>query len=169
MTAHKALRELHQATLLDLRRIGNSLVYSLRDRHFLVREILRPLFEGEAKLQDRLSALLGQALKEGQKAKIITVAIYGSVARGEERPTSDIDLLVLVETEQTKRQIQDALDRFCENVMEEFGNIPSLYVNTLAEARQKVQRKLPLLQNILRDHRVIWGKPLKGVLHAKAA
>ena len=169
MTAHRALQELRQATLLNVRKIGNSFAYSLKDRHFLVRQILRPLFDQEAKLQDRLPELLSKTLKKGEKAKVMTVAIYGSVARGEERPTSDIDFLVLVDSEQAKHQIQGALDHFSEKVMEEFGNVPSLYINTLAEVRQKVKRKLPLFQNILRDHRVIWGTPLKEILDAKAA
>jgi len=169
MTAHRALRELRQATLLNVRKIGNSFAYSLRDQHFLVRQILRPLFDQEAKLQDRLSELLSGTLQGAGKAKVITVAIYGSVARGKERPTSDIDLLVLVESEQAKRQIQNAMDRFCEKAMEEFGNVPTPYVNTLAEARRKIQREVPVFQNILKEHRVIWGKPLKEALRGKAA
>lgn len=169
MTAHRALRELRQATLLNVRKIGNSFAYSLRDQHFLVRRILRPFFDREEKLLDRLPELLGETLQRAERAKVITVAIYGSVARGEERPTSDVDLLVLVESEKEKRQIQSALDRFCESVMEEFGNVPAPYVNTLAEARRKIQRGLPVFQNILKEHRVIWGKPVEEALRGKAA
>ena len=169
MTTHRALQDLRQATLLNMRKIGSSSAYSLRDRHFLVRQILRPLFDEEAKLPDRLWKLLSETLRSEEKAKVITVALYGSVARGEERPTSDIDLLVLVESEQAKRRIEGALDRFCENVMEEFGNVPALYVNTLAEARRKIQREVPVFQNILKEHRVIWGKPLGEALRGKAA
>ncbi len=169
MTAHRALQELRQATLLNVRRIGNSLAYSLRDQQILVRQILRPLFDREAKLHDRLSELFSAAVEGAGKAKVITAAIYGSVARGSERPTSDIDLLVLVESEQAKRQIQDSLDRFCEMAMEEFGNVPALYVNTLAEARRKARRGIPVFQNILKEHRVIRGKPLEEALRGKAA
>ena len=169
MTAHRALQELRQATLLNVRKIGNSFAYSLRDQHFLARQILRPFFDREAKLQDRLSELLSKALQGAERARVITIAIYGSVARGKERPTSDIDLLVLVESEQAKRQVQNALGRFCERAMEEFGNVPALYVNTLAEARRKIQREVPVFQNILKEHRVIWGKPLGEALRGKAA
>ena len=135
MTAHRALRELRQSTLFQVQKIGNSLAYSLRDQHVLVREVLRPFFDQEAGLRDRISELLTGALKGEEKAKVITVAIYGSVARGEERPTSDVDLLVLVESEQAKRRVEGALDRFCERAMKEFGNVPTPYVNTLAESR----------------------------------
>lgn len=169
MTAHRALRELRQATLFQVQKIGSSLAYSLRDQHVLVREVLRPFFNQEAGLRDRISELLTEALKGEEKAKVITVAIYGSVARGEERPTSDVDLLVLVESEQAKRKVEGALDRFCERAMKEFGNVPTPYVNTLAEARRKIQRGLPVFQNILKEHRVILGRPLEEALRGKAA
>lgn len=169
MTAHRSLRELHQETLLHVRKIGNSFAYSLKDQHFLVRKILRPLFDREAGLRERLSELLGETLQDVEKSKVITVAVYGSVARGTERPTSDLNLLVLVESEQTKSQIQNALNRFCESAMEEFGNVPMPYVNTLSEARRKIRIKMPVFQNILREHRVIWGKPLEETLRGKAA
>lgn len=50
VTAHAALRELHRATVVDLRKAGNSFLYSLRDDHYLVRETLRPLFQKERKV-----------------------------------------------------------------------------------------------------------------------
>jgi len=169
VTAHKALRELHQVTVLDFRKMGNNFIYSLRRDHFLVRNLLVPLFGQEAGAKVRLLELFKRTLSAGEREQIISVAIYGSVARGQERPTSDIDLLILVESEQAKRQIRNALDHFGERVMEDFRNFPSIYLNTLREARRKVQRKLPVFQNILRDHQMIWGKPLREVLHAKAA
>jgi len=61
------------------------------------------------------------------------------------------------------------MDRFCVMAMEEFGNVPALYVNTLAEARRKIRREVPVFQNILKQHRVIWGKPLQEALRGEAA
>lgn len=49
-----------------------------RDRGSLLRELLR---------------LLSEALGEG----LVTVAVFGSVARGESKPTSDTDVLVIAE------------------------------------------------------------------------
>ena len=169
VTAHRALRELYEATILDFRKTGNNFIYSLRRNHYLVRALLEPLFNQEAGSRDRLLELFEQSFSSGEKRKIAAVAIYGSVARGEERPTSDIDLLMLVESEQSKRRIRDPLDRFCDRILEDFRNVPSVYVNTLPEARRKVQRKLPVFQNILRDHQLIWGKPLREALYAKTA
>lgn len=163
-TAHKALRELRQATLLDFKQVGNSFVYSLRDEHVLVRDVLRPLFQREGTAQERLVDLLKRGLNANLRSSVVAAAIYGSLAKGQERPTSDIDLLVLVSSVRAKQDVRDALERVGEAVMRTFGNPLALYVNTVREARQKVQRGLPVFQNILRAHRLLWGRPLHEAL-----
>ena len=167
VTAHRALRELHQATILDFRKVGSHFLYSLRDDHCLVREVLRPLFEREARTRDRLLNVLKRAFRAKLRASVVAAAIYGSLARGEERPASDIDLLVLVRSTQAKRDVRDALGRMGETVMWTFGNPLALYVNTVREAQRKARRGLPVFKNILRDHQLLWGRPLHEVLHGR--
>ncbi len=167
VTAHRALRGLHEATVLDFRKMGNNFLYSLRDEHYLTWRLLRPLFAAEAQVWGRLLELLMKRVPARLKSKTLSVAVYGSVARGEERPTSDIDLFILVESEQAKREILRSLERFPEIVEKEFGNSPALYVNTVREGQQKY--RLPLFQNILRCHELIWGRPLGELLRGRAA
>ncbi|MBI3333310.1 MAG: nucleotidyltransferase domain-containing protein [Candidatus Omnitrophica bacterium] len=167
VTAHKALRELHQETLLEFRRVGSNFVYSLRDAHYLIQQALRPLFRQEGAAAERAFDRLRMALPAGLKRQVVAVAVYGSVARRQERPTSDIDLVILVKSEQAKRRVMDALARFSAAVENEFGNTPATYVNTLREARRKF-RRLPLFQNILKSHRLIFGQPLENLLHGRA-
>jgi len=164
VTAHRALRDLDQATVLDFRKVGSHFLYSLRDDHCLVREILRPLFEREARTQERLLDLLKREFRTNLRSSVVAAAIYGSIARGQERPTSDIDLLVLVSSAHAKRDVRDALDRVGEEVMRTFGNPLALYVNTVHEAQQKARRGLPVFKNILREHHLLWGRPLREVL-----
>lgn len=169
VTAHRALRELYGATILDFRKTGNSFGYSLRDDHDVVRQVLRPLFERERGAHERLSELFRKELSASAKKSVLTAAIYGSIARGQERPTSDLDLLVLVPSEEAKRQVRPALDTFCEKVVSRFANVPSVQVNTVREAREKVRRGLPLFQSILGHHRLIWGRPLEEILRGRSA
>ena len=164
VTAHAALRKLHQATLLDFHKVGNNFVYSLRDDHYLVREMLRPLFHKEAKVQERLLELLKEALSHWLQSDIVTIALYGSLARRKERPTSDIDLLILVTSEQAKGEISERLDFLWDTMMKEFGNSIAPYVNTVSEIQKKYQRRLPIIQNILAHCQVIWGVSLQEIL-----
>ena len=169
VTAHKALRELHQATVLDFQKVGNNFVYSLRDGHHLVRELLKPLFQREAQALGRLRELLRQGLNATLRRHVVSAAIYGSVATRHERPISDVDLLVLVTSARSKRNTHQALDQLGETVARTFGNPLTLYLNTVREARQKVRRGLPVFRNILRDHQLVWGRPLEEVLRGRAA
>jgi len=166
-TAHKALRDLRHATVLHFKPVGNSFVYSLRDGHVLVQELLRPLFRREAQLREQVIALLRQGFRGSWRSAVVSAALYGSLARQQERPGSDIDLLVLVDSAPAKREVQEALDRLGAIVMQTFGNPLTLYVNTVREAQQKARRGMPLFANILRDHRLVWGKPLQEVLHGR--
>ncbi len=169
VTTHAALRALHQATLLDFRKVGNNFIYSLRDEHFLVREILRPLFQKEMRTQERLLELLKQGFPRRLRASVVTVALYGSVARHQERPTSDIDLLVLVSSERAKREAAQTIDSRWDTVMKEFGNALAPYIITVTEIRQKYQQRLPLVRGILAHHQIILGRSLEEILHDKAA
>ena len=86
---------------------------------------------------------------------------------GQERPTSDIDLLILINSSRAKEQVRDALTRLGNTAMQTFGNPLALYVNTAREARQKAQRGLPLFHNILHEHQLVWGKPLQEALRGR--
>mgnify|MGYP001577401562 FL=1 len=169
VTAHRALRNLHQSTILDFRKVGTHFLYSLRDNHYLVREVLRPLFEREAKARQRLVEVLRSGLSPALRRHMVTAAIYGSIARGQEQPASDVDLLVLVNSEQDKQIVRAALDRLGGTVMQTFGNPLTLYINTVREAQRKTRHGLPLFKNILNEHQLVFGKPLQEALRGRKA
>ncbi|MBI3318834.1 MAG: nucleotidyltransferase domain-containing protein [Candidatus Omnitrophica bacterium] len=169
MTTHAALRELYEATLLDFKKVGNSFLYSLRDEHYLIREVLRPLFHRESVVLDRLLDLLKRNLEARLWPGIVTIAVYGSVARRQERSDSDIDLLVLVKSKELQRRVRQALNGLGEAAEKEFGNPLAPYVSTIRGARQKHRRRLPLFKNILVSHRLVWGVSLQEVLGGRPA
>ncbi len=89
------LPRLEQLGLLTSRREGREKRYRINDHHPLLPELKRIVYKtaglGDA-LQDALRSVPG--------AK--TVFIYGSVAKGDERSTSDIDLFILGKPDQTR-------------------------------------------------------------------
>lgn len=167
VTAHKALRALHEEAVLDLRKVGSNFLYSLRDDHCLIRRLLRPLFREESRLLQHLLDALRQQLSGRLRSRIVAAAVYGSVARGQERPGSDIDLFVVVSSEKAKRDVQQSAGRLWEKISKEFGNPLSVHVNTASELQQKIRRGLPLFREILRHHHLVWGQSLSGVLQGK--
>jgi len=169
VTAHRALRELREDTVLDFQKVGNNFVYSLRDEHYLVREVLRPLFELEANSLSRMTDFLSRCIEGKLKTQVVSVVLYGSVARGQEGPSSDIDLMVLVKSEGAKGEVRRVLDDLWGAVASRFGNPAAFYVNTVQEARGKLRHRLSVLESIMQHHRLVWGRPLKEILHARTA
>lgn len=169
VTAHRALRELYRAGILKFHPAGGSYLYSLREDHYLVREILKPLFLKEVAARERLADLLRQVFKSKAGKEVVAAAFFGSVAREQEKPLSDIDLLILVQSEKAKKEVEDSLAPVSETILREFGNALAPYVNTVREAQAKYRSGLPLFQNILRDQKPIWGEPIREMFNDQAA
>ena len=168
-TAHSALRELREMAAVEFRSVGRTFAYSMADDHYLVREILRPAFQREAQAVGYVARALQRTLGASVRSAVVTAAIFGSVARRQERSTSDLDLLVLVRSPQAKRQVERKLNRHWEFFTRSFGHPLAPYVNTVAEARRKHRRGVALFREILRTHEMLWGKPLEDVLRGRAA
>jgi predicted nucleotidyltransferase len=89
------LPRLERLGLLISRREGREKHYRINDRHPLFPELKQMVYK---------TIGLGEALREaiGGVAGVNAAFIYGSVAKGDERPTSDIDLFVLGKPDQTQ-------------------------------------------------------------------
>lgn len=89
------LRSLEQLGLLMSRREGREKRYRINDRHPLYPELKQMIYK---------TAGLGEALREaiGGVTGVKAAFIYGSVAKGDERSTSDIDLFILGKPDQTR-------------------------------------------------------------------
>ncbi|GAI69859.1 unnamed protein product, partial [marine sediment metagenome] len=59
------------------------------------------------------------------------------VEKREDRPESDIDLLVLVEKAEDKERIEKTFDNLNEKTMKSFGKIVSPYIESVSGFRRK--------------------------------
>lgn len=115
---NKALSSLHSQGLLDRKRIGSNLVYTLKRDDLIVRRlgIVSILIELEP-LKDELAEFSG------------LIILFGSFARGENTTGSDLDLLVIGNH---KDEIRDIIDLFIQDKGEDFPKIQSI-IRTPAE------------------------------------
>lgn len=90
-TALQVLHSLVEQGLLVLRRSLSANSYALNDVHVLVQPI-RDLFERERQIPDQLEAELVDGLR--RIGEVRTAYLFGSAARGDMRPNSDIDVAV---------------------------------------------------------------------------
>lgn len=161
---HKALRELNNEGALLLRGIGKSNLYSLNKESLIVSDLLKPLYKRESKIPDEIYKGIVKNISSFVIKKIVSIAVFGSVKKRKERPTSDIDLLVLVKNSENKGEVEEDFGKVNEKIISRFGNTISPYVQTVEEFNLKYRKGISLIKNILRSHRLLFGMTLEELL-----
>lgn len=114
----KALQRLARQGLVEAQRIGQAVVYSMNRRH-----LAAPYVTALARLFDELLERVREVVG-GWAVKPEFVALFGSAARHEMRPDSDIDLLVVRpdSVPADLSQWREQLDELAERVTAWTGN-----------------------------------------------
>lgn len=163
-TCHKALQELYSEGIVLLRNVGKTYLYQFNHHNYVAQELLHPLFKKEERLLKVISRLLRDEFSERVKERVVSIALFGSVEKREDRPDSDIDLLVLVERAKDKEKIEKAFDNLNEKTMRLFGKIVSPYIESVSGFRRKYRQGLPVVKEIVQSHKLISGKSLREVI-----
>lgn len=150
--ANAALRRLQDHGLVEVRGAGRARLWKLAERNVLAVPLLE-LFGMERRLLDLVRDALARHLAAVPGIRRATV--FGSVARGDERPASDVDVLVVVGDGVDKDDVGRRLAPVRDLVRSTFGNPPTFVIYSEREARAK--RNLPLMRNVERE-----GLPVAG-------
>ena len=111
-TADLALRELFAMGLVTRESASSQMLYRINVNHVLVSWALEPLFAGEVRANGDLFAALRSAIgAAGNKLRRppLWAGLFGSVARGDESPASDIDLALITNTQPEASDAQAVL------------------------------------------------------------
>ncbi|MBI5595428.1 MAG: nucleotidyltransferase domain-containing protein [Elusimicrobia bacterium] len=162
---HATLKGLDARGLVHFRRVSNVHLYKVNPENYLIENVFARLFEAEAAMPEQLEATITKALTRSAKPAVVSLVLFGSMARGTKvRDTSDLDLLVVVPSKGSIEALEPKLEQLKEALFRRFHVPLSPYVKTLPELRQNHHRKLPLIREILKDGRTIYGKEVKELL-----
>ena len=157
-----ALDELAALGVLERRTTagGHTNLYGVNRSHALVPAIVA-LFEAERERTAAIVRRIARVLKDvgGVEASVV----FGSQARGDAGPTSDLDLLVLTATGARER-VHDAIVEAAPSLESELGVRLSPVVLTLTQARRQHAAGDAFLAAALRDARRVSGAPLEELL-----
>ena len=90
----KVVKELEKKGVVKLQAVGKAYQVSLNEESYILKSIIEPMFKAE---KNTLSSIVSTIKPFFMNERISSVAIFGSVAKGLEKDTSDIDLLVITE------------------------------------------------------------------------
>ncbi len=112
-------------------------------------------------------ALLEKATHEIRKhfdKNLVSIVLYGSLARGDVRKDSDIDLLIICESlpkERLKRQdifikMEREIDREIKRIYETSGFYP--YLSPISKTKEEAKGLSPLYLDMVTDARILYDK-----------
>jgi len=164
-TAHEILQDLLKEGVLAMHPVGRTYLFSLNEGRVVVKDVLKPLFAAEDVLIESLLNSISRAIKKSSlKEDVLSVALFGSVQTKTERAGSDVDLMVIVKTATIKKKVEDLFSEIDRQLSFSWGNLISPYVNSLSEFKSKSKKKVPVIKNILKSYRLIYGVRLERLL-----
>lgn len=157
-----ALTRLEELGVVRRLRGGRDHIFTLNRDHYLVTKGILPLFAVEQRFPGDLASVIARSVK----GNALSVVLFGSVARREELPQSDVDLCCIVKNEAQKEKVQLLLNRIDSDLLNRFGVKLAPVYFTANEFRKKAKLRNVLIRNILEQGKVISGKHPKGLLRA---
>lgn len=142
----QAFAKLEALGLLERQGSGKTQLMRLNFENALVAEAILPLFRAERRALSALRGLIRQEFEGRARA----ATLFGSVARKEEKPGSDVDLL-LVADGAAKSSLSERAAALGRRTSSRFGLRLSAIVLTPAELRRRARRSDPLIKNILSE------------------
>lgn len=153
--AHTALKDLTTHGIVNMRAVGNSLMYWLNEEHFLVKEIIRPAFEKERGIFQHIARLI---LKTANPPRPLSIILFGSFVKGNALADSDIDVVIVYPQAKNKSLIAKELSEAEKKVTLLFGNRLSYVPLALDEFQKKLNKKDAFINEIVRTGKVIYGQ-----------
>lgn len=161
-SAHAAAKRLSYRGLVRLRSVGTGIVCALNESHYLVVQAgLGRLLSEEENYAGTAAFELAKSLN---KNWIESVVLFGSVARGEAKPQSDVDVLLLLKDRRRVQAVKRSLLENSLKISDRFGVRLSPYVIGIGEFVDRYDRADLLIRNMVRDGKRVSGKSLSEVL-----
>lgn len=142
-TTRYALDELERNGLIVKQQAGRSNLYSLDQENIIFTDFLAPAFKLEERLLSEVADTFSRELGEA----LVDIVIFGSVARAEELPHSDLDLVLVFKDGTETGGLEDNIAEASLQVARRFGN----QVSAIPLNRSDFYRKKKAKQGLWKD------------------
>ncbi|MFH1441703.1 MAG: nucleotidyltransferase domain-containing protein [Candidatus Omnitrophota bacterium] len=140
MSINRAMRELSEVNLVNFVTIGKAHLWKVNRKSYAFK-VLSEFINGVSRIKDPLDDLKGMILANIPKNLVKKVILFGSIAKGEEKTDSDIDVFFLVKDIKDKKRIEPTIEKLSNICLETYGNRLSPYILTEQETKRKMRQK----------------------------
>jgi|SRR5690606_4128212 len=155
-----ALNDLENIGIVKRVRGGRDHLFSLNRQHYLVKQGITPLFETEKQFVEEIFGDIKKYLKN----KCESVYLFGSVARKEEEPGSDLDLCIIYNGTDQKKIIENSVFELQSLLHKKYYVNASPFYITKKEFIKRAKNKKPPVNEIINDGILIFGTSIEKML-----
>jgi predicted nucleotidyltransferase/DNA-binding transcriptional ArsR family regulator len=152
-TVLNVLKILEGTNLITSQQVGKAISYQIQPKHWLLTDIFIPAWQTLDSWRD----CLAQTYIDKLKYKPLSIIMFGSYAKGEEKERSDIDLFFIYEDAFKDKNILEDMLELNPNIFEKFGIHPSCKASIISEFKKEVKKGEGLMRTIYREGKSIFG------------
>lgn len=164
-TIQLALQDLVTLGLVTRIEGGRDFLVRLNREHRLAPAV-HEMFRREAEHFLELRRALVEAAARGKRnAGLVSLLVFGSVARGEDDVSSDLDVMVIAADAAAREHALERLEAAADNLRRRFGVRLRPIGYTVARARRLWRARRAPFPDVGRDAIVLFGKPVAAALN----
>lgn len=145
-TCAQTVRRLEALGVVQRQGSGKTQLIRMNFEHVLIERGVLPLLRKEREIGETMRDSIADRFKD----RVISATVFGSAARGETEPGSDIDLLLIAQPGEDD-EVSELAGEFAARFIRRFGIRLSYLVLPVDEARKRGRRRDPLLRSIRRE------------------
>ncbi len=162
-----ALARLVENGVVDVRKVGPSLVYTANRDHVMW-PVIEALVSSADSAMERLQAAVVNSLEMQDSDSIsvrdISLAFFGSVARGESTAASDVDVLMILPSMTIDEVTAPLVDIVSSTIARATGNVCNVYCLTREQLTELIARNDAMIASWLADARTFNGSDVKRLI-----
>ena len=148
----RLVENLEKENIIFVKRKGKIKLFGINQKNEFIKSVIIPLFEREENFFD----LVLKDFKIKHK-NVISIILYGSVATGKVKLTSDVDILIIVSRESKK--LEDKLNKLKEDFLDK-DILLRVDVIKLSEWKRLYKINESFVRNVLKKNKLLYGKEL---------
>jgi predicted nucleotidyltransferase len=161
--AQAALQDLADLQIVERREATAQHLYRFNREHALAPPI-EQLFGAEHGRRQAIIDSLAKKLRSKPARGVRSAAIFGSAARGDDRPGSDLDVLIIVRDVQSERQVQEAMADLGPVLERTQGLRLSPMILTIDELLRRARGGDPFVSEVVKDGMSVLGPSVESLL-----